>query len=92
MNITLNSDTVAFLIHELDDILSNADITAGMCDDMSNLLNALADIQAAGSIVIVPDDENLDDDWDDDSDGYGPDDDSPDDDGGEPVTFRIEMM
>lgn len=72
MNITFNSDTVAYLIHELEDILSIADITAGMYDDMSNLLNALADIQAAGSIVIVPDDENLEDDWDDD-DGYSPD-------------------
>jgi hypothetical protein len=73
MNVTLNSDTVAFLIHELDDILSNADITAGMCDDMSNLLNALMAIGETGSIVVVPDDDNIGDDWDDDGDGYSPD-------------------
>jgi hypothetical protein len=84
MNVTLNSDTVALLIGEIDDILDNADITAGMADDLSNLLNALALIHESGSIAIVPDDENLDDDWDDDSDGYRPDD-GPDDDGGEPV-------
>jgi hypothetical protein len=88
MNVTFNSDTVAFLIHEIDDMLCNADISAGTCDDLSNLLNALMDIDRAGSIVIVKDDDNIDDDWDDDSDGYSPDDDGPDDgpdDGGQPV-------
>lgn len=90
MNVTFNSDTVALLIHEIDDMLCNADISAGTCDDLSNLLNALMDIDRAGSIVIVKDDDNIDDDWDDDLDGYGPDDDSPDDDspdddGGEPI-------
>jgi hypothetical protein len=85
MNITFNSDTVALLLTEIDDILSHCDISAGTADDLSNLLNALMDIDRAGSIVIVKDDDNIDDDWDDDSDGYGPDDDGPDDDGGEPV-------
>ena len=84
MNVTFNSDTVALLIGEIDDILDHADISAGMADDLSNLLNALALIHESGSIVIVKDDDNIDDDWDDDSDGYGPDDDGPDD-GGEPV-------
>ena len=88
MNVTFNSDTVAFLVQEIDDILSNADISAGMCDDLSNLLNALMEIGKAGSIVIVKNDDNLFDDWDDDLDGYSPDDDGPDDgpdDGGQPV-------
>ena len=88
MNVTFNSDTVAFLVQEIDDILSNADISAGTCDDLSNLLNALMEIGKAGSIVIVKNDDNLFDDWDDDSDGYSPDDDGPDDgpdDGGQPV-------
>lgn len=89
MNVTFNSDTVAFLVQEIDDILCNADISAGTCDDLSNLLNALMDIDRAGSIVIVKNDDNLFDDWDDDSDGYSPDDDGPDDgpddDGGQPV-------
>ena len=89
MPITFNSDTVAFLIHEIDDILSNADITAGMCDDLSNFLNGLVEINQAGSIVIVPDDDNLGDDWDDDLDGYPPDDDSPNDDGGELVGWTV---
>jgi hypothetical protein len=69
MNVTFNSDTVAFLVHEIDDILSNADITAGMCDDLSNLLNALMQIGETGSIVIIPDDDNIGDDWDDEDDG-----------------------
>jgi hypothetical protein len=91
MNVTFNSDTVAFLIHEIDDILSNADITAGMCDDLSNFLNALAVIIRDGPIVIVHDDDNLGDSWDDDSDGYPPDDDGPNDDGGElaPIGWTV---
>jgi hypothetical protein len=89
MPVTFNSDTVAFLIHEIDDILSNADITAGMCDDLSNFLNGLVEINQAGSIVIVPDDDNLGDDWDDDLDGYPPDDDGPNDDGGELVGWTL---
>jgi hypothetical protein len=84
MNVTLNSDTVALLIGEIDDILDHADISSGTADDLSNLLNALALIHESSSIAIVPDDENIDDDWDDDSDGYKPDDDGPDD-GGQPV-------
>jgi hypothetical protein len=90
MNVTLNSDTIAMLVIELDDILSNADISAGTCDDLSNLLNALSHIQVAGSIVIVPDDYNIGDDWDDGPDGYLPDDDDDDGpDGGEPATFPM---
>ena len=90
MNVTFNSDTVALLIGEIDDMLCNADITAGMADDLSCLLNALMRLDPVGSIVIVPDDDNINDDWDDDLHGYGPDDDgpdddSPDDDSGEPV-------
>jgi hypothetical protein len=85
MNVTFNSDTVSFLISEVDDMLCNADITAGMADDLSNILNALMDIDRAGSIVIVKNDDNINDDWDDDADGYPPDDDGPDDDGGQPV-------
>jgi len=69
MNVTFNSDTIAMLIHEIDDMLCNADITAGMCDDLSNLLNALMAIGETGSIVIVPDDNNIGDDWDDEDDG-----------------------
>jgi len=85
MNVTFNSDTVAFLGQEIDDILSHADISAGTCDDLSTLLNALMELGKAGtSIVIVKNDDNLFDDWDDDSDGYWPDDDGPDD-GGQPV-------
>jgi hypothetical protein len=89
MTVTFNSDTVAFLIHEIDDILSNADITAGMCDDLSSFLNGLVEINQAGSIVIVPDDENLGDDWDDDSDGYPPNDGGPNDESGEPVGWTF---
>lgn len=68
MNVTLNSDTVALLIHEIDDILGNVDISAGTCDDLSNLLNALMAIGETGSIVIVQNDDNIEDDWDDDGD------------------------
>lgn len=68
MNVTFNSDTVALLIHEIDDILCNGDISAGMTDDLSNLLNALMAIGETGSIVIVQNDDNIDDDWDDDGD------------------------
>jgi hypothetical protein len=49
----------------------------------------LVDINKAGSIVIVPDDDNLGDDWDDDLDGYPPDDDGPNDDGGELVGWTV---
>lgn len=91
MNVTFNSYTVALLVYEIDDMLCNADISAGTCDDLSNLLNALMEIDRAGSIVIVKDDANIDDDWDDDSDGYCPDEDSPDDDGGEAVIPQIEL-
>lgn len=66
MNVTFNSDTIALLLQEIDDILSNGDITAGTCDDLSSFLNALAGINDSGSIVIVPDDDNIGDDWDDD--------------------------
>jgi hypothetical protein len=65
MNVTLNSDTIAMLVIELDDILGNADISAGTCDDLSNLLNALMAIGETGSIVIVANDDNIADDWDD---------------------------
>jgi hypothetical protein len=65
MNITFNSDTVALLIHEIDDILGNVDISAGTCDDLSNLLNALIEIPDQGSIVIVMNNDNIDDAWDD---------------------------
>jgi hypothetical protein len=83
MNVTFNSDTVAFLIHEIDDILSHADITAGMCDDLSNFLNALAVIVRYGPIVIVHNDDNLGDSWDDDG--------GPNDDGGElaPIGWTV---
>ena len=72
MNVTLNSDTVALLIHEIDDILGNVDISAGTCDDLSNLLNALMAIGETGSIVIVQNDDNIEDDWDDDGDSPDP--------------------
>lgn len=72
MNITLNSDTVALLIHEIDDILGNVDISAGTCDDLSNFINALMAIGETGSIVIVQNDDNIDDDWDDDGDSPAP--------------------
>ena len=66
MNVTLNSDTVVLLINEIDDILSHGDILAGTCDDLSGLLNALMEINKAGSIVIVPNDDNIGDKWEDD--------------------------
>ena len=66
MNVTLNSDTVVLLINEIDDILSHGDISAGTCDDLSGLLNALMEINKAGSIVIVPNDDNIGDKWEDD--------------------------
>jgi hypothetical protein len=49
----------------------------------------LVEINQAGSIVIVPDDENLGDDWDDDSDGYPPNDGGPNDESGEPVGWTF---
>lgn len=85
MTITFNSDTVAFLIHEIDDILSNADITAGMCDDLSSFLNGLVEINKAGSIVIVPNDDNIGDDWDD----WDGEPDGPNSDSGEPVGWTL---
>ena len=65
MNVTLNSDTIAMLVIELDDIMGNADISPGTCDDLSNLLNALMAIGETGSIVIVANDDNIAEDWDD---------------------------
>ena len=67
MNITMNADTLALLVQEIDDILSHCDISAGTCDDLSCLLNALMGIEESGSIVIIPNDDNIGDDWDDDS-------------------------
>jgi hypothetical protein len=72
MNVTFNSNTIAFLIQELDDILGNADITMGMSDDMSTFLNALMNIEEMGAIVIVQNDDNLGDDWDDSPDPVSP--------------------
>lgn len=74
MNVTFNTDTVAFLVHEIDDMLCNADISSGTLDDLSNFLNALMNIHQSDSIVIVKNNDNIDDDWDED----GPDDDGPD--------------
>ena len=65
MNVTFNSVTVALLIHEIDYILGNVDISAGTCDDLSSFLNGLMEIERAGSIVIIPNDDNIGDDWDD---------------------------
>lgn len=66
MNVTLNSDTVAILIYEVEDILSHGDISCGTSDDLSCFLNALMELENSGSIVIVPNDDNIGDDWDDD--------------------------
>lgn len=87
MNITFNSDTVAFLVHEIDDILNNADISAGTCDDLSSLFNGLMEIERAGSIVIIPNDDNIGDDWDD----WDDEPDSPNNDGGQPVPIGWEF-
>lgn len=67
MNVTLNSDTVAILIYEVEDILSNSDISCGTSDDLSCFLNALMELENSGSIVIVPNDDNIGDEWDDDN-------------------------
>ena len=85
MNVTFNSDTVALLIHEIDDMLCNADISAGTCDDLSSLLNALMEINKAGAIVIVPNDDNIGDDWDD----WDGEPDGPNSDSGEPVGWTL---
>lgn len=66
MNVTFNSDTVAMLVYEMEDILSHGDISSGTSDDLSCFLNALMELQNSGSIVIVPNDDNIGDDWDDD--------------------------
>jgi hypothetical protein len=79
MNVTFNSDTIAMLVNEIDDMLCNADISAGTCDDLSSFLNGLMEISRAGSIVIIPNDDNIGDDWDDWESGP---DDGPD---GQPV-------
>ena len=79
MNVTFNSDTIAMLVNEIDDMLCNADISAGTCDDLSSFLNGLMEISRAGSIVIIPNDDNIGDDWDDWENGP---DDGPD---GQPV-------
>lgn len=66
MNVTFNHDTVAMLVNEMEDILSHGDISCGTSDDLSCFLNALMDLENVGSIVIVPNDDNIGDDWDDD--------------------------
>ena len=66
MNITLNSATVEMLVYEVEDILSHGDISSGTSDDLSCFLLALMELQNSGSIVIVPNDDNIGDDWDDD--------------------------
>lgn len=66
MNITFNNDTIATLLIEIEDMLCHAHISPGTSDDLSNFLNALANITETGAIVIVQDDDNIDDDWGDD--------------------------
>jgi hypothetical protein len=65
MKFTLNSDTIAWLVIELDDILGNADISPGTCDDLSNLLNGLMELNRNGSMVIFPGGVYIEEDWDD---------------------------
>lgn len=72
MNITFNTETIGLLLIEIEDILCNADISAGTSDDLSSFLNALAGIGESGSIVIVLNDDNIDDSWDDGDDSPHP--------------------
>lgn len=67
MYVTFNNETTAFLINELEDMLENCNLSPGMVDDLSSFCNSLLNLVDDGSLVIVPDNDNIGDEWDEDS-------------------------